>query len=148
MGTACKLRGSELRRDVACPGAQGSAAAAGRLKADPKVPHATWYTLTVFSTGPWADRLAALSEEEAVRAVLDQLDLMFSTMPMDEAAKGSVTPASDVFDAAFRYNWADHPTIRGGYRCAEWPPPTLRQAADGRVSSLRPRSSAQLPLGA
>lgn len=136
VGTACKFRGSELQCSTDNGGAQGPAAS----QLEPAAAPAAWYTVTVFSTGPWADRLAALSEEGAARAVLSQLDEMFSTEPMAAAAGGSKTPASDVFDAAFRYNWADHPTIRGGYRCASCgrPPPPRSSDVTARFSRSFP----------
>ncbi len=67
------------------------------------------FMITGFTTGPAADRVAAMGEDAAVRAMVSQLDDIFRIMTGAERA------CSSAFIEGAMFEWAKQPFVRGGY---------------------------------
>ena len=83
-------------------------------------------TATCFACANYADKLISMPQKEMYKAILDQLDDMFShlqpshmsaELSSDDETPDSLPKPSDVFIDAMIVDWASNKYIGGGYSC-------------------------------
>ena len=83
-------------------------------------------TATCFACANYADHLVSMPQKEMLKAILDQLDEMFSTLQpshmsaepsLDDESLDSLCKPSEVYIDAMVHDWSSYKYIGGGYAC-------------------------------
>jgi len=90
-------------------------------------------TLMGFASADYAIRLAALSKEQCIETVLNQLDRMFTSdaTSKDTTATATLASPKDAFIDLTIYDWTADRFVRGGYRS----PGKVTEEEIGRMTS-------------